>query len=312
MHMRPLRVSLSGPDLQELLEDVEASQWFTSGPPKYLSVDDKPQPPIADWIGRWVPHCRRSVFADWEYNETFLAYMHDFVVKGSNSSMKFDTTEVVSWLAALPFEIAAFGPVHPSWGTRATFPGPGFGDLHEPLGWACAFRGDGHKRLVSRRWLEFGPWRLIRGDNDISFVEFHTLETDADAAYAQARPGHERMGISDEGGFIQSDYVYTYPIDGLYEPQEHRLKILVHGREVSQLEMLDACAARLYQALGPQRPLDSVAYVFADATVAQAHLRELWLRELECWTFVDGRETRLDVSYRPPPPTLGLSEGESM
>lgn len=191
--------------------------------------------------------------------------------------------------------------MHSEWSERYDFPGPGFGDGHFPLGWACAFRGEGHKRLVSRRWLEFGPWRLTHGSNDTSFVQFHDLDTDPDAAFMEARPGHERMGISDNGGFIQSDYVYTYSIDGLYSPEERRLRILVHGREISQLEMLDACAARLYQALGPKRPLDAIAYVFADEGYAAAHLHELWLRELECWTFNNGREVRLDLDYRPSP-----------
>src|SRR5262245_38577060 len=161
--------------------------------------------------------------------------------------------------------------MHLEWSDRPDFPGPGFSDLHFPLGWACAFRGEGHDRLVSRRWLEFGPWRLLRGDNDVSFVQFHDLDADPDIAFAQARLRHERMGITATGGLIQSEYVYTQPIDGLYAPEECRLRILVHGREVSQLEMLDACAARHYQALGPGRPLKSIAYVFADEGEARFH-----------------------------------------
>ena len=169
------------------------------------------------------------------------------------------------------------------------------------LGWGCAFKGAGHNRLVSRRWLDFGPWRLIRGTNDVSMVQFHDLGADAPTALEQAKPGHERMGISDTGGFIQTAYVYAHKIDGLYSQEERKLRILIHGREVSEREMLDACAVRHYQALGADSPIDSIAYVFAVEAEARAHLHELWLRELECWAFIGGCEERLDLDYHPAP-----------
>jgi len=80
------------------------------------------------------------------------------------------------------------------------------------------------------------------------------------------------------------------------------LKVVVHGRAVSQCEMLDACAARVYQPLGPDKPLAQVAYVFMTEDQARAYLHELWLRGLECWAIVEGREVRLDDSYEPGPP----------
>ncbi len=93
------------------------------------------------------------------------------------------------------------------------------------------------------------------------------------------------MGISNHGGFIQTDYVDEHDLKGLYEPGRKRHKIIVHGREVTQCEMLDAAALRHYRKGDPDRPLDSIAYVFAVPEEAHAHLHELWLRDIEVWTF---------------------------
>jgi hypothetical protein len=301
MSVKPLQVSLAGPDLQDLFRRVEASHELFSGAVTFLSVDDQAREVSLDWLERWLPRCRRNVFArHGESFESFLDYSKDHVVKASAPAADYNAARILKWLEGLPFSVASFGAIYSAWDFRDNFPGPSFADLHFPLGWACAFQGLGHRRLVSRRWLEFGPWRLIRGRNDTSLVQFHDLNADSDTAFAQARPGHERMGISDSGGFLQSNYVYTYPVEGIYETEQRRLKILIHGRPVSQLEMTDACAARVNQALGPDRPLNSIAYVFADPDEAAAHLKELWLRELECWTFTQGREVRIDVDYSPP------------
>lgn len=301
MSSRPLRVSLTGPDLRDLLARVRDSSIVASGLPESVSVDDKDKPPSADWIERWVPACRRDVFASFGGHGRFLDYAKDVIIKAANPALPYDPKSILAWLEGLPFRVASFGSIHEDWYDKPEFPIAGFGDMHEPLGWACAFRGDGHNRLVSRRWLEHGPWRLLRGDNDISLIQFHDLQADAETAFKQAQPGHLRMGISDTGGFLQSGYVYSHKIDGLYDPDERRLRILIHGRGVSQLEMLDACAARHDQILGPERPLLAIAYVFADEGEARAHLHELWLRELECRAVIDGREVRLDADYNPKP-----------
>src|SRR5690606_11537282 len=127
-------------------------------------------------------------------------------------------------------------------------------------------------------------------------------DADAETALEQAKPGHQRMGISNEGGFIQSRYVYETDFDGNYLSEDHVLEIVVHGREVPQVEMLDACALRHYQALGAEQPLRNVRYVFMTEDQARAHLHDLWLRALECWAIVGGQKVRLDADYEPPTP----------
>jgi hypothetical protein len=300
MSTMPVRASFSGPDLQALLEALRSSPFVPDRPPIKLSVDNRAQTPSADWLERATTAAKRGFFAAWDEDyEHFLDYVANTILKVSNPDAPRDPAGTLAWIHKLPFHLASLEDAAAEFLERPDYPGPGFSDMHYPLGWACAFQGDGHRRLVSRRWLEFGPWRLLKGENNTSFVQFHDLNADPETAWNQAQPGHERMGISDTGGFIQSQYVYQYPIDGLYNPDERRLRVLIHGRPVSQREMLDACAVRLYQALGPARPVDTVAYVFAVEEEARAHLHELWLRELECRAIIAGREVRLDTDYTP-------------
>lgn len=295
-----LGLGLSGPDLGATLRVLAALPAFAGAPPSSLSVDRQPREPSPDWVERWVAGCETSVVAYWgEGLGVHLVYHRDRIVYASFPFER-DAESVLALLSEIPFEIASFRTLHPEW--LATDPphlAPSFGRLHIPHGWACAFKAGGHDQLVSRRWLDYGPWRVLRGGDDLSLVQFHDLDADAAAALAQAAPAHARMGITDTGGFIQSDYVYLYGLEGLYDAATRLLKVVVHGREVSQRELLDACAARRYRALGPARPLDNIAYVFLEESNALSHLHELWLRELQCLTIREGLEVRLDAEYDP-------------
>jgi hypothetical protein len=181
-----------------------------------------------------------------------------------------------------------------------------FSRQHVDHGWGCLFRGAGHDRLVSRRWLDFGPWRVVYLPNDTTFIQFHDLAiTDPMEAYEQAKVGHQRMGIDPIGGYIQGiDPTVIAQVRGFYAPDQRRLEIVVAPRiEVSQQEMRVACALRLHHRLTNQAQgrVEQIAYVFIDRVDAEAHLHELWLRELECW-YVDERgKHRLDAEYHPTP-----------
>ena len=124
--------------------------------------------------------------------------------------------------------------------------------------------------------------------------------------------------------------------NAIYEPSRRQLRVICHeGRSVPLRELNDACLIRFHNTLdpehraaftrradayaaamqhlnlpfkiadrfGPDQPIESVAYVFISEADARRHLHELWLRELECWAFADGKEIRLDLDYRPEPPS---------
>ncbi|MEO7731823.1 MAG: hypothetical protein ABIY55_12675 [Kofleriaceae bacterium] len=215
-------------------------------------------------------------------------------------------TQVVDRIFELPFYLADFGTLFREAWDEADYPRWGFGRSHIDHGWGCAFRGAGHDRLVSRRWLDFGPWRVIRRPNDTTFIQFHDLAiTDPVAAYEQAKVGHQRMGIDPIGGYIQGiDLDVIAAVRGVYQPAERTLEIVVGpGNSVRQQDMRVACGLRLHHRLTKPTTdrVDHVAYVFMAREDAQAHLHELWLRELQCW-YVDERgKHRLDASYQPTP-----------
>ena len=313
MSVLNLHLALSGPDPVALLR-AAASCFFPGQKPAELRVDMADRKPGKDWLDKWAAQTTvmfKAQFGDDELRSPWLSYLPGKAVKLFRSDWPRSATALLDALAGLPFELASCNEIHREWvdayppAQRTTF-----ADGHIMHGWMCAFKGSGHERLVSRRWLEFGPWKLHRGPADTSLVQFHQLDADWKTALAQARPGHRRMGISDQGGFIQTGYVYSKDLKGGYIEAERRLRIMAMHRDVPPVEMLDAAAMKHYQVLGKDQPLDAVAFLFDDEERARRHLHELWLRGLECWVFKDGRSQRLDDGYAPgPQPPAWTTQG---
>lgn len=306
MSKLPLHMGATGPDFRAILAAVCALPRLRQERPASLSIDNDDVDVGEDWLETWAARTQVLFVADWtpdavDLNNQCIVFYHPRSgVEASISAFFSRPEEILSLMATWPVEVVSLGSPH-SWheqGYRGHYLGRG----HILENWGCVFKGRGHERLVSRRWLEFGPWRVLRGPEDTTLVQFHDLEADADTALAQARPAHDRMGFSDTGGFLQSGHVYSREVAGLYTEAERKLEIMVHGRPVSQREMLDACAVRATR--DPARPVERVAFVFIDEQDARAHLHELWLRELECWTFVGGQRVRLDVDHHPSPAPL--------
>jgi hypothetical protein len=295
-----LITGLSGPDPLEIARALLARRIYGEAPPAALRVDMAQKSPSLDWLERWAPRCKRTISARYgSHLDDYLIYHRDHIVQAAFNFPR-SPEAVLALLTELPFTIASFASIHPEWeAVDPSYTAPGFAMLHFPHGWACAFKGAGHAQLVSRRWLDHGPWRVLRGSDDTTLVQFHDLDTDAATALAQAKPGHMSMGISDTGGFLQQAYVYEHDLRGHYNADQRLLKIVILGRDLTSLEMLDACAVRRYQVLGPDQLLERIAYVFLEEERAHAHLHTLWLRDMECWTIRDGVEIRLDVDYTP-------------
>jgi hypothetical protein len=274
--------------------------------PDAVRVDDEEQVQDSSWP-TGILNARIHGGAYWLERDQQIVYRpkSDLVVFGiPNAFSTFD--DALAIIEPLPFEICGLGAVFFDEWIKADYERWSFSRSHIDHGWACAFRGAGHDRLVSRRWLDFGPWRVIRRPNDTTFVQFHDLGiTDSTEAYEVAKAGHERMGCSETGGFIQQiqDWMLA-DVRGLYTVGERLLEIVVPpGDAVSQSRMLNACTLRLHHRLTrpAQEPIERIAYIFLDEADARAHLHELWLRELECW-LVDGNgKRRLDLDYHPVP-----------
>lgn len=296
----PMKFTVSGPDLAALTTAIASLPAF-SAMPTAVEVDHQKKPPIADWLTRWLPQTKNDLRVEWG-DDTVLWHAKGRVLAKSPAFAD-DMPHLARLIAELPIELAAlWTPYGLDW-KAADYRPPGFSDGHIPHGWACMFRGAGHDRLVSRRWLEYGPWKLTRLSGDVSLVEFYDLSADEATALAQAKVGHDRMGISPDGGFLQAPYVYYNKLDGVYDPKTRTYKIPVAVRKLKPSEMLDAGALRVEKRNDPKTPIELCGFTFVmGKEEAEPYLHELWTRELGCWAVVDGVDVRLDDSYTPPPP----------
>ncbi len=311
IRMKNLIASVAGPEFRKSAAAIAARKEFNAAPPISLWINDEKHEFLKDWKSLLLPAMKWS-WARWNDAEAGEQF-HQLSVKPGSELVTFSVPDAFSTLEQaleilepLPFEICALGSVFFAEWLSADYYRWGFGRSMIDHGWGCMFRGAGHDRLVSRRWLDFGPWRVLRLSNDTTFILFHDLAiTDPAEAYEQAKAGHERIGNSAIGGYI------PYHLQGLlkgagkgiYTPEERLLEVVVgFGNEVKQSEMLCNAALRFHHRTDPSStPVERVAYVFVDQPDAEAHLHELWLRELECWVVDDKGKRRLDLDYHPAP-----------
>ncbi len=297
--------SVAGPQPSAAL--AHAADWgLFEEAPATCDIDGVESPPADSWIDQ-LRDCRSEAFAFWpNYRKQLgITKRSDLVTIGAPEGIP-SPEAALRLLELLPFEVCTLGTMFVAGWRAAQYRRWGFGRSMIDHGWGCLFRGAGHDRLVSRRWLDFGPWRVIRRPNDTTFIQFHDLAiTDPAEAYEQAKVGHERMGNSAIGGYIpwHIDGLLKGAGQGIYTPEDRLLEVVVGpGNEVKQGEMLCNAALRLHHRTAPSTtPVDRVAYVFVDEADARAHLHELWLRELECWLVDDKGKRRLDLDYHPVP-----------
>jgi hypothetical protein len=308
--MFELAVTLEGEDQLQLSSSVyePTSSFFKVSAPDRFDVDDEKKKFTKRWIEKYARNCEYSVGLYWgEWGEINLIYKKDGALSFSIESFWNTVQKVMDFLQPHPWMVATLGSIHKSWyGREINYAGPGFAYRHGPLGWGCAFKGEGHKRVVSRRYLEYGPWHVIRDEvNDITLIQFHDINADAETALDQAKLGHQLMGHPFEGGFIQRDYQISNNLSAIYSPAEKMLRYTINTikqRPITRSELLDVCATRQCQLLGDTQPVERVGYMFIYEEEARQCLHELWLREIECWAFIDGLPVRLDEDYTPPPP----------
>jgi hypothetical protein len=305
--MITLNMSLESDNLIQTLEELYGLEIFSGFPAEELWVDDRKQKKIStSWIEKYAKNVKRNVWVDWgNPHKQKLVYRKNHILGVRIKNFFENFEQVLEFILPLLWDVVAIGSVHEQWHyDEISYKSLGFANLHASLGAGCAFKGKGHQRVVSRRYLDYGPWHVLRDEaNDITLIQFHDLNVDALTALEQAKPGHKLMGDPYEGGFIQRDYqILNDDFSGLYSPSEKMLRFIINDRPITRAELLDACATRLWQLLGQDKPIERVGYVFIHESEARQNLHELWLREIECWTYLDGVETRIDEDYSPPPP----------
>jgi hypothetical protein len=311
-----LQISVMGANSRGLFVSVAASAPFVQRLPFRVSVDNDEIPFGNGWVrealrrGEGVP-----IVATWrgprgeEYTGPWLDLAPWGLVSWAIREDEAPSLDsVFSLVKGLPIEILVIGPLFedrrsnppPGQWDGDREPSVGLSEGHRVHGLGVMFRGKGHERLVSRRWLEYGPWLVRRMEDDTTWVQFHDAAADAETAWAQAARAHDRMGISHVGGYLQHDYVFHSEISGLYKAADRTLTISRSSVPLTQVELLDLCAYRAQMRGDEKQPIECIRVLFWDERDARRHLHELWLRELECW-YIDaqGREVRADQGYQP-------------
>jgi hypothetical protein len=303
------RASFEGPDLRALVERCRQLHWTLAeghGDP-LITVDGEEIRDDDTHIVEHIERAKRSVQVTYgAYPQVLRTDAKRRTLQVGMPQVSIEMSVLAEQLATVPFEVAVFAsPYVSDWGERVEGdPDASLGVGHESLGWAAAFRGPGYDRLVSRRWLDAGPWKVWRGPGDVTLIQFHALDVDRETALAQAAPGYRRFWVGDMSGQILPYLKDPQNPEATYEAATRTVRVPVAaGREVSDKEMLEWAAARVRKR-DPRGPIDSVAFVFASDADARAHLPRLWPYEHQCWT-----TNRLDEGYVLPDPTPAWARG---
>lgn len=278
-------------------------QGLVSGTiPDRVAVHGTALTPVpADWVT--VDFRDKMLKSDWDDGSYVLAIGPD-LVRISTRNFALDVGALVTSLTGVEFETANVrhirwwdNPRGPAYKAPASTMGT------SPLGFAVALRGNGHRRAISRRWLDRGPWRVLRGAHDTSLLQFHDETADVLTSLEQARPCHARLADPDQAPLpIRDSYrAGQVPLQGTYVAPDRQLVVSVAGRTVSRREMYEAVAARFYQLLGPDKPLDNVVFSFMDPAELDQALPDLWLYGLEARLRDGNGWHRVDDQYTPPP-----------
>src|SRR5258708_26986854 len=172
------KAGISGKNNKVLMQAIY-QHLFKDRHPTTVLVDDAPAT-FSDpgFFAEW-PAYKNDIFMEWE-KFGYLSIKYDEIVWFGFSAFDVRVQEVLSWLEGLPFELASFGTAFPEWlNPFIPYEAPSFSQFHLPHGWACAFKGPGFDRIVSPRWLDFGPWKQPILKNNTQLIPFHELDIDS-------------------------------------------------------------------------------------------------------------------------------------
>jgi hypothetical protein len=294
-----LGLSMSGPAIDDAVRGLAGLSLIPEA--ETLKLDHRKAKVTADWLEAALEGSAKNLLAQADDGHS-LVWERGSLLLLSVPGLTTSPDEVRTQVSSLPFELAVIGQLYVEW-YDATYRQVSFGDGHVPHGFSSAVKGNGVSRLVSPRWLDHGPWLQVHV-GDATWLQFHALSSSPTEALAQAQPGWARLGISDEGGFIQSGFVFTEDVGGVWDPTTKTLKVMVPRGAVTPRKMLEIAAAR-GDARVQDGEVERTAFIFLDEANARAHLDELWCYGHEVWAIVDGDERRLDQGHEVAPVVPG-------
>lgn len=308
MYIPQLRGSLSSTDAVAAAREIES--FLLHGGRTWQRLVDglKPLPLSSDWIvrsagSRYGAMATRD--APWRMLHTF----QQPVVEMEWRDEGYDLAELMALLERLPFEVfQVHRPVLSMDSPWRDVPSVPLLEHSGDLGWAVFFKGAGHDRLASRRWLEHGPWLLRRGANDLSMLQLCDLDASPRDQVAQAAAGRALFDRMAPGSIYRPAFPPPDPpgerprrwrLPGEYDPVRQQWRGPVDDLSWRQIGRLLTWKAQHHH--DSIEPVRSFALEVEDEGLAMRHLHDLWLCGMELWLRQDGRLVRLDEDYRPEP-----------
>jgi len=283
--------TFSGPDMRKMTRAILNLGPFSDGIPTELARNFSALPIKESWRAHLLESNADGLSASWGDHQRISRDKK--AVGVSLPNVRLDPREIMEFFSSIPFEVCVMSPLDGHCWMDNYF-APAISAYHALLGWGAILKGAGHARFMSsRRWIDHGPWRVFRGPEDTTFIQFHELDIEAEASLPQARAAHDWM----IRGYLRPDHPFEHDISGIYTAEDKLLRIVVPDREVTDRELHDACVARRNGRDDPDKPIENIAYIFMEESAARAHLDMLWLRGLECRTIREGREIRLDEHH---------------
>jgi hypothetical protein len=239
--------------------------------------------------------CRHHTIALWEDDPSLQISLEQPDTLRWHGGDTMSRKQVFDWLEKLPFQVA-FGGKRPGWPqTPALLPG------QFPPGWLIAFKGEGHRYLVSQRWLDYAPV-LVEKRGDMTLVQLHDLNADDQTALQQAEASWLAMGNTESGGFLPRNLKPKEGVNGIFDPEDGSMSVLVVGRDPTLRELQEACVARNFRGAADGSEIKKIVYLFSEPERAEKHIYDLWLRGIECHAFLQGKEVNLSAGYQAPQP----------
>jgi hypothetical protein len=287
-----MHLTFAGADPSVVVDRALEVGLLPPAPPSRVKVDE--QVIVARGPLSQLAATSEELSVSWEQDAAFQYARRQDQTYVLRASWDVSAEGLLAMVRDWPFAVCTTRALHPTW----------WGEYRSIHGWAFLLKGAGH-RLVSKRIIERGPWRLVRDDaNDVTLFQFHDLDADAATALEQARPGHALLAPVWQGGHYASqmwafrgaarNYKPTF-----YEPATRTSVVLVQEREVTPEEMGIAAATRVHQVF--PEPVENVRFVYLDEATARRQLPALWLHGLEVHAMTSGGEKRIDRDYEPPP-----------
>ncbi|HJL00343.1 MAG TPA: hypothetical protein RMH85_05010 [Polyangiaceae bacterium LLY-WYZ-15_(1-7)] len=312
-----IHATFSGPDARHLaypLQDwvlQDGLQWDT------ISWSGNALEHRDDWVEAYGDY-RHGVVASVEspyrqvaFHPTGGTLIRGPVVRMIRKGIDFERDELIDLLEDLPFELGAISHFdldrESPWRDAPICDFPG----HTTIGWAVVLKGAGHEHLVSRRWLDNGPWRCIRRKDDLSFLQLCDISAPHAVQVAQADEARRMLGAM---ASVPCPFPVWLPLFERPKPGRKPRRWTLPERydaerqtwcgpveDLSWKHLGRMCVWRAKHRDDPEVPVRTFAVEFTDRVRAQQYLHRLWMCEFEVWVVDGDKRERIDEGYEPPP-----------